>query len=579
MRARRWRLHPADPARADALARTLGIHPLTAQLLLNRGVADGREASRFLRPGVESLSDPLQLPDMARAVARIRRAIARREPILLFGDSDTDGLTAGAILYETLRELGAVVRARQSNRIAAGYGLPLPLVRSIIRSAIRLLIVVDCGTNQREAIAQLAAHGIDTIVVDHHVPLEGWAQPMALINPHGGEGSGRPACHGEHGAGRELCSAGLAFKVAQGLFEGRRERLEAYLDLAALGTLADCSPLIGDSRHLVSAGISRIVDSRRLGLRRLCEATGTTRPDPEQVVKRLVPRLNASGRLGEATRVWRLLLADGDADDVDDCLAAAAFAHTTLKQYHRRVIGEAQEQVNQLHFRDACVLVVSQRGWPQGIMGLLAAQLAERYGRPAIAIALNDRRGVGSGRSVPEVNLLELLQQCRESLVQFGGHAQACGLTVEAKDLERFREQVNHHARNRWPRERLVPEATMDLELPLAAIHPTWVGELIRLAPFGRGNPRPSLVVRDVVVERISPRRGWVRHGPLRVALRGRLPEATPQMRYDVAGTPSVEEGTLVLTLTDARDGEARGEPDQTASTLHRRGSASPCHW
>jgi single-stranded-DNA-specific exonuclease len=554
-----WKVEAADPQRASALAREAGLDQITAQLLLNRGVQSRAETVRFFDPGLDGLEDPMVFPDMAKALARIRRAIAAGEPILIFGDSDVDGLTASVILYEVLRELGAHVRARPANRIADGYGLPASLVRQLCRSATKLVVLVDCGTNQSEAIRTLAAHGIDTIVIDHHVPLDGWAEPLALVNPQRGEGPGR-----------ELCSAGLAFSVARALLPA--DRVAAYLDLAALGTLADCSPLRAQNRILVSSGLERLVQSPRQGLKRLCEATGTVSPDPEQVVRRLVPRLNASGRLGDPQAVWHLLCRDGQ-DTAEAWLAAAESAHTETKQLHRQTLGEAQEQINRLHFRDQYVLVVSREGWPQGLMGPLASMLAERYGRPAIAIAMKQRRGVGSGRSVPVYDLLSALKRCQRLLMEFGGHAQACGLTLNARDLEPFRALVNNDAREQLGREGLLRTRRVDLELPLAALEPAWVKRLEQFAPFGHGNPRPTVVIRHLAIETTSPRTGWVTDGKRRVRAKGSLPTVLGT-RYDVAATPAVVGGEMVLMVSDVRVSSGLSAPDRTSGTSYRRGPA-----
>lgn len=556
-----WKIEAADPPRAHALAREAGIDEITAQLLLNRGVHTPSQAQRFFNPSLDGLEDPMALPDMAKAVKRIRRAIGDGEPILVFGDSDVDGLTANVILYEVLRSLGAHVRAKSANRIADGYGLPGALVRQLCRSTTTLLVLVDCGTNQAEAVRTLHAHGIDTIVIDHHVPMEGWAKPHALINPYRADGPGR-----------ELCSAGLVFSVARALLDDDARQTAAYLDLAALGTLADCSPLRKDNRILVSAGLERLVHSERLGVRRLCEATGVTQPDPEQVVRRLVPRLNASGRLGNPEAVWHLLCR-GTQDTTEAWLAAAESAHAQTKQLHRQTLGEAQEQVNRLHFRDQYVLVVSREGWPQGLMGPVASLLSERYGRPAIAIAMQQRRGVGSGRSVPVYDLLGALRQCQNLLEAFGGHAQACGLTLNAKNLQPFRELVNRHARAQLGREGLVRTRRMDLELPLSALEPAWVERVGAFAPFGRGNPRPTVVIRYVAMEAKSPRIGWISDGRRRVKVRGSLP-AVPGARCDVAACPALVDGEIVLTVSDARVSSGLSAPGRISGTSYRRGPA-----
>ena len=245
-----WDVLPSDPRGALALAHRCGVEPLIGQLLLNRGVCDAEGARRFLSPQLSALGDPMVLPDMPRAVARIRKAISRQEPILVFGDSDVDGITAAVIVSESLTAAGARVLVRVSNRLTGGYGFPPRLIARLKRLGIGLLVLVDCGTNQQQEIRELAGQGIETIVLDHHVPSASVAKPEALVNPHCADASGRPQW--VPGLGRELCSAGLALKLAQALWPDDPERIEPYLELAALGTLADYSPLVGDNRILVA---------------------------------------------------------------------------------------------------------------------------------------------------------------------------------------------------------------------------------------------------------------------------------------------------------------------------------------
>ena len=544
-----WAVVPPEGSPAQTLAAACGVHPLTAQLLVNRGVRTPAQARRFLSPSLEQLGDPLALPDMAKGVARLRQAIRGREPIMLFGDADVDGLSATAILYEALQTLGAQVRVKLSNRIEDGYGLSAALAARLSRSATRLVVLIDCGTNQAEEVERLGRAGIDTIIVDHHLPLESPARPLARINPHGIQQEGR-----------ELCSAGLAFQVARALLDGvAPQRARAALDLAALATLADYVPLIGDSRILVAEGIGRITSSLRPGLVKLCEDTQTRQPAPEHILRRLVPRLNALGRLGDPTTAWRLLLAEDHAQ-LPDWLAEAEQAHTTTKALQRRLIGEAEAQVNRLHFRDHMVLVVSRTGWPQGLMGPLASQLSARYGRPAIALALNERRGIGSGRSLPLVNLLDILRACETLLVEFGGHAYACGLTIDVKNVEPFRQLVNQHAERSVGREGLVRARTIDLELPLEEFEPGWIEEAQRLAPFGRGNPKPTVLVRGVTITRRSPRTAWLHTGRTQLAAKGDFVGLEPDGRYDVIASPGVADGEITLLVSDVKASLALSE-------------------
>ncbi len=552
-----WRRDPVRSEQAQALASAAAIHPLIAQLLINRGVETPERAAQFLEPSLERLEDPRALPHIEQAVDRLRRAIAQRELMCVFSDSDVDGLTGSVILYETIRQLGGRVGVAQSNRIANGYGVPAAFVQQLARSPATLLVLVDCGTNQAGAITTLAQQGIETIVVDHHVPLESQcAQPLALVNPYCGPATSL----------RGLSSAGVAFKLAQALYQGETERLIPLLDVAALGTLADCSPLLGDNRILVTAGLPQIVRSPRIGLQRLCEATNVTGPDPEQIVRRLVPRLNASGRLGESAAVWGLLHS-GAPEDCETWLLHAEEAHHTTKRLSRQIIAQAQEQVSRIHFGEHYVMLVSGDGWHRGLMGPLASQLAERYGRPAIALAMDGEEATGSGRSIALFNLLDALQACRGLLVRFGGHAQACGLTISRRNLGHFQELVNQHARQALGPQGLVRSRTADLELPLRAVEPDWVSQLDWLAPFGRGNPRPTVMISHVTIDVQSARRAIVSDGALRLSARGAFESVVADQSYDLLTTPTIVDGELTLLVSGVRDGVEPSAPDSISGT------------
>lgn len=355
-----------------------------------------------------------------------------------------------------------------------------------------------------------------------------------------------------------MCSAGLALKVAQALFGADApQRLPPYLDLASLGTVADCSPLVGESRIIVAEGLPRLLQTARPGLRKLCEATGLSEASVDAVARKLAPRLNASGRLGDTSAVWKLLGRQGDAA-AQACLASAHAAHQQTKEWHRRVLAQAQAQVSRLHFRDRYVLVVSGEGWPQGVMGPVASQLAERYGRPAVAIAVNERVGVGSARSVPSVDLLQALTTCQDMLVRFGGHAQACGLTIDVQHVEAFRALLNQRVQEAVGPQGLRRTLLLDLELALGAVAADWVEELQRLRPFGQGNPRPAVLMRRMRLEPKSPRVGWICEGARRVLARGSYAGLRGDSRYDVVVSPSLDgDGTLTLSLRSVKDSTA----------------------
>jgi len=269
--------------------------------------------------------------------------------------------------------------------------------------------------------------------------------------------------------------------------------------------------------------------------------------------------------------VWHLLRSDVDGS-LEAWMAKAEAAHTTTKQLHRRMIAEAEAQVSRWHFRDQFVMVVSRQGWHQGLMGPLASQLTQRYGRPAIALALTDRQGTGSGRSIPLFNLLEALKSCQELLVQFGGHAQACGLTVDLKDLPSFRALVNQHAERSLGREGLVRTRTVDLELTLEDVTARWVEEVARFAPFGHGNPRPTMIIRRVRIESQSPRTAVLSDGTTRCPAKGRFPEIARGESSDVVVSPTLTtDGAVLLTVSDVKGSTEPWEPVPTLGTTYTR--------
>lgn len=539
-----WRIHSANSRQAVKLAESLRIHPVTAQLLLNRGIATAPSARLFLDPSLSSLEDPFLLEGMSAAALRLLRAVEKRESIVIFGDSDVDGLTASVILYEALETLGAEVSAVSSNRIEDGYGLPSRVADDLQKSRTAVLVLVDCGTNQPDLVRQMSSSGMDVIIVDHHLPLEDQAQPFSLVNPH---------CASSP-RGRELCSAGLSFKLSQALFQlsKKPQDMESFLDLAALGTLADCSPCRGDNRIFIAEGLRRVVESQRPGLQRLCEQMEVKTADAGSIIRRLVPRLNASGRLGDARAVWHLLKRKPDGG-IEKWFSAAEEAHATTKQMHKETMAQAYAQINRLHFKDQYVMVVSHPGWHQGLMGPLASQLSQQYGRPAIAIAVKENQATGSGRcSVASVNLLDVLKRCQELLLRFGGHAYACGLTLDRKHIDRFRALVNEQAKasfNQAP----AKERWVDLDIPLSGIDSAWVEETGRFSPFGEGNPEPMVVIRQAGIRLQSPRVGVVDDGQMQLTAKGVFPPLQADGRYDLLASPRLLKQRVWLAVADVK--------------------------
>ncbi len=479
-----WVVAPAD-AGAGALARELGVPVLVGQILRRRGVVSAQDAREFLAPSLDRLADPLTVPGMAHAADRLAAAVALGERVAIHGDYDVDGICATAILVRTLRGLGADPLWYVPHRLRDGYGLGMPAVEALAAQGARVLVAADCGITAYDAVARAAALGLDVIVVDHHTP--GPERPAALVvAPAEGAGVLDPP----------PCAAGLAYLLAWALRrraagQGAPEGLAA---LAALGTIADVVPLLGDNRRLAAGGLAQLRTAPIAGIRALVDVAGITGPlEAWHIGWQLGPRLNAPGRLGDPTPALRLLLTD-DAGEARHLAEALDEANRERQAILERVLGDAITQVGLEP--DAPALVVAGEGWHPGVVGLVAGRLVEQFGRPAVAVALADGVGRGSARSIEGFHLVQALDACRAHLRGFGGHAMAAGLSIDAGSVEAFRHAFLEVAAARAP---AAPAALdVDAEVSLADVTVPLVTALEALGPFGPGNPQPVCAVRSV---------------------------------------------------------------------------------
>ncbi len=530
---RRWLLRPPDPARSRALAERLGLSPIAAQVLLHRGVSDDAAAARFLGPSLRSLHDPFAFRDMARAAERLHAAVARGEPILLYGDYDVDGTTGTALLLRCLRLMGARARAFIPDRVRDGYGLRPERIAEAAAAGARVAVAIDNGTTAFEAAEAARRAGIDLIVADHHEPAiapDGTprvAPAFALLNPR---------APGETYPFPSLCGCGVAFKLAWALAQMRspgarvspemRAFLVDALSLVAVGTVADLVPLVGENRDLVAHGLRALGATENHGLRallRAARAEGGGAPTAEDVAFRLAPRLNAAGRMGDARLVLELLAAEDRAAAAE--IAARLDAENRRRQaLERRILAEALPRAEDaLAKAGGRALVLADAQWHLGVIGIVASRLLERFWRPVVLIALfgNRERGRGSARSVPGIALTDALARCREELIAFGGHEAAAGIEIRADRIDRFRERLGEAvaavaagaaaglgtdaaggatALLAPPADLAAaePPLAIDAEAPLAACSRALVDDLGRLEPHGRGNDPPVLAAREV---------------------------------------------------------------------------------
>jgi single-stranded-DNA-specific exonuclease len=464
-----------------------------ARLLLRKGFGCAEEVEEFLRPRLSSLSDPFLLPNMEAAVTRILAALDRHERIVLFGDYDVDGVTSLALLAEMLRAYGGAPELFLPLRMEEGYGLSHESVeRCLEQHRPELLVAIDCGTSSVKEIVDLKKRGVDVIVLDHHEPKSELPDCVAIVNPKTMD------CGFEY-----FCSVGIVSKLCHALLKTRPLPdfdLKSKLDLVALGTVADIVPLRGENRTLVQRGAIEIARSSRLGLRKLMEVSAVRGPVfAEDIGFRLGPRLNAAGRLSTAEKSLRLLLTRDESE-------ATALAQELDKQNRDRqevekeIFAAAEEKIAHEHEpgRDAAI-VLSERGWHPGVLGIVASRIARKYHRPAIVIGLDENgTGKGSGRSIEGLNLVEALKRCGGSLQKFGGHEMAAGLTIREQDVDLFAEAFRNAARELLSDEHLQPRLRLDHELAFSEINVDLLRWHEMLQPFGNGNPQPVFLAREV---------------------------------------------------------------------------------
>ncbi|HYQ80955.1 MAG TPA: single-stranded-DNA-specific exonuclease RecJ [Anaeromyxobacteraceae bacterium] len=498
--AKRWVEAAWDEAAAEGLARALGLHPLAARVLTARGLGEPERAERFLRAGLTDLPDPFLMKGMAAAVERVVRAVEGGERIACYGDYDVDGVTSTALLAGFLRAAGAEVVTYTPHRLVEGYGLNQRAVETLAGRGVRLLITLDCGITSVAEVQAAARLGVDVVVVDHHtVPVE-LPAAAAILNPH------QPGCDYPS---KHLAAVGVAFALCMALRRRLRERgrfgerrpepnLRQALDLVALGTVADVVPLTEANRVLVRYGLVELSRSSRPGVRALKAVAGLAEGalvSAGQVGFRLAPRLNAAGRLDDAGRGVRLLL---EADPA----AAAALAeeldgeNRARQEIERRMLEEALADALEPVRRGARGLVLSREGWHPGVVGIVAARVAERFHRPAVLVGVDGGVGKGSGRSIEGFHLYEALSACRHHLSRFGGHRHAAGVTVEPSALPAFREAFERHAAERLRDEDLQPRCRIEGWAEPARLDARAAADLEKLAPFGAGHPEPLFAVR-----------------------------------------------------------------------------------
>jgi len=484
----------------------LGLTPTIAQVLYNRGIQDVDEARRFLDPKLNGLVEPHDMPDLQKASQRICQAIRAKEPVVVYGDYDVDGITGTAILWHILSRAGATVNAYIPHRIDEGYGLNTKAVKKLIDQGTKLLITVDCGIRDYNALLCAKEFNLPVIVTDHHAPDLNLPDAYAVLHP--------SRCVE---VGQELkenpCGAAVAFKlawaVAREISGGNRvddrfrDLLVELTALVALATIADIVPLIGENRIMAKFGLERLSSTKLPGLQALVESAGLagSKLDSYHVGFVLGPRLNAAGRMGHADEALQLLMVSESQPEHAKKLAGYLDKQNKARQkLEERITKEAIEladRMGQLN-EDNPVLVLAKEGWHAGVNGIVASKLVDRFNKPAIMIAINNGRGQGSARSIIGYDLNEGLTACSDHLIGYGGHAMAAGLRVEEKKIPAFTQAIQKHARTHIDKVTAVPMLEIDACPNPEELDANFIWQLRRLGPFGHGNPRPTFATGDV---------------------------------------------------------------------------------
>jgi single-stranded-DNA-specific exonuclease len=486
----RWNLLPPVPAGHPVC--NCGFSPLLVQLMYNRGLTDPAQIESFITSDSKLSGDPLLLPDIHQGINRIYQGLLSGEKIAVYGDFDVDGITGTAVLVQGLQALGGNITPYIPHRIREGHGLNSDALDYLKNEGMSLVITVDCGVTGISQVKRAKRQGLDIVITDHHTPLGELPDAIAVVDPKR-EDSKYPF--------NELAGVGVAFKFLEALYNGmgKEKEVENYLDLVALGTVADMMPLLGENRYLVKQGLKVLNTNRRPGIREISALAGINADTigSEEISWSLAPRLNAAGRLQHALTSYKLMVTEST-EEALELSTVLEEQNAERQKMTGRSLAKAKEQV--LAKGISPILIASDPDYPPGIIGLVAGRLSEEFYRPAIVIKVGEKSSNGSCRSIPEFNIINALNECHDLMSDFGGHARAAGFTMPTKNLSKLEEKLNLMAEQQLAGLDLRPRLDIDAEMNLSQLGGDTYQSLQSLAPFGMGNPIPTFVSRSVEV-------------------------------------------------------------------------------
>ena len=496
MSRKKWIVRSGNKENATMFAEKLGVSPYAALIASTRGINTIDDAREFFFGLNERKSvDPMDFPDMYAAVKRIQKALDEFERIAVYGDYDADGVTSTALLYSYLEMQGADVVYYVPNRHTEGYGLSYEAIDKLSMMGVKLIITVDNGISAVDEAKYIRELEMELIVTDHHLPSETLPQAVAVVDPH------RTDCNLEF---KDYAGVGVAYKLICAL-EGEENGItDSFVDLVTVGTVADGRPLREESRELVRRGVTMLADSDRIGIQALIEAVGlgSRKMTSTSVAFGICPRINAAGRMGSADRAIRLLLSD----DYDEAMLLAQEINdenVTRQQTEQEILIQAVEQINKNpEWQYQNVLVVAGEGWHDGVVGIVASRLVEKYGKPTLVITIDGDDAKGSGRSIEGFNLYDAISHCSDCLTHFGGHTLAAGIGLETTDIDTFRTAINDYSDTI---EMPFPIQNIDFKLNPACVNTEMLETVEQLEPFGAGNPQPIFGLYNMTVTDIQP--------------------------------------------------------------------------
>lgn len=500
----RWKYNPVPDEAVTSLSTSLRSSRILAELLLRIGISDPEEAQRFLRPRLKQLQDPFALTNLRAAVDRLRQALQADERIVVLGDYDVDGVTSTVLLTSVLQRLGLSPNFMVPRRLEEGYGLSRTAIDRVLEEhKVDLFIAVDCGTNSVEEVAYLREKGIDVIIVDHHRSKERLPADCILINPHVCDEADQPWTN--------LCTVGLVFKLVHGLLKALRIEdhlaasdiiLKDYLDLVAMGTVADLVPLLDENRILCRFGLRVIQNGQRDGVAALLKISGVKSGEtirPMDISFRLGPRINASGRLADATLPVQMLLSK----DRKFCQESAQLLddfNRERQDIERQITLDAEKQ-KEAQLGDAAGIILYDESWHAGVVGIVASRISRKFHRPTIILGSEGELAKGSGRSIEGVSLVAILQECDDLLETWGGHPLAVGVSLKKHHVPAFQRRFDELVREACKGKRIEPEIEVARWLDLDEVNEQLLEELDLLHPFGQGNREPLFALRGVVLQ------------------------------------------------------------------------------